>query len=397
MAVPEKNDLLRVCNLLITMTFIFGIGYSFYLGGHFQFYDEKEYYALGSHLAQKGIISIDGSTPSAWRPPGYALFLAPWIYFGANLVFLRILNFAALSLSLYFIVLILRRFSDVASLIGILMMGLYPVFFFTAGTLYPQTIATTLLLFSIWLLFKNEELSWSAALGIGLSHGFLMLTIPTFSVSLLFFSVWTLMRKWLLQVCLIALGAACILVPWTVRNYLVFGHFVPVSTNGGINLLLGNSPHTTPYSGVNVNLSEYRAPDSFLNEIEADRYYQRKAVEYIKEHPTESLRLYLKKWVHYFDYDNDLATKEEEVPWHSYVLFFSFNLILGVTIVRLLSSFWIPLERFDWFCVLLYLFASMFMSIFFNRIRFRMPFDPLLILLNARFISTFFSSSDRKT
>ena len=34
-------------------------------------------------------------------------------------------------------------------------------------------------------------------------------------------------------------------VPWTLRNKQVSGHFVPISTNLGINLLVGHEPSAT--------------------------------------------------------------------------------------------------------------------------------------------------------
>jgi hypothetical protein len=41
--------------------------------------------------------------------------------------------------------------------------------------------------------------------------------------------------------------------PWIVRNYEVIGKVIPISTNAGINLLLGNSENTRSNSGIDVN------------------------------------------------------------------------------------------------------------------------------------------------
>ena len=39
------------------------------------------------------------------------------------------------------------------------------------------------------------------------------------------------------------LGLSAVMAPWWARNARAFGAFVPVSTNGGINLWIGNNPH----------------------------------------------------------------------------------------------------------------------------------------------------------
>ena len=44
---------------------------------------------------------------------------------------------------------------------------------------------------------------------------------------------------------ILAVAVLCVILPWTVRNIYVSGHFVPVSTNMGVNLLIGHEPDAT--------------------------------------------------------------------------------------------------------------------------------------------------------
>jgi hypothetical protein len=54
----------------------------------------------------------------------------------------------------------------------------------------------------------------------------------------------------------VAATACCLLlVPWVLRNAISLKAFVPVSTTGGENFLLGNNPGTTPVAGVNQDIS----------------------------------------------------------------------------------------------------------------------------------------------
>jgi len=68
------------------------------------------------------------------------------------------------------------------------------------------------------------------------------------------------------------------------RNYYHFGRFIPISTNGGINLYIGNNPYAT---------GEYRwdsvvtNPLERLPEYERDKEASRLAKKYMKNHPLE--------------------------------------------------------------------------------------------------------------
>lgn len=42
----------------------------------------------------------------------------------------------------------------------------------------------------------------------------------------------------------LALGTALVLVPWNIRNFLVFQRIVPLTTSGGVNLYRGHNPHS---------------------------------------------------------------------------------------------------------------------------------------------------------
>jgi hypothetical protein len=71
---------------------------------------------------------------------------------------------------------------------------------------------------------------------------------------------------------------AVLIAPWTLRNRAVFGTPVLISTNGGANTWMGNSPGTTGF---------YREIPSTpgLNEAEKDRHYAKLARDYIVGDP----------------------------------------------------------------------------------------------------------------
>lgn len=382
----ERSEV--IANVLIVLTLLLGIAYSLYLGNAIHYYDETEYQEIARNISDHGTVAFNDLEPTAWRPPGYPFILAIFMHLGANTIFLRIVNFIALAISMKLLYSILRPQSGLAALLGIILILAYPVVFYTASTIYPQTIATTLLLLSILLFYKSKTITTWASIVIGIAQGILILMIPTFIFSLIFLCAWTFLRKIphrLKTSLLIFVVALLVITPWTIRNYIVFDAFVPVSTNSGINFLLGNSPHTEPNLGVNIDLSEYRAGNSFKNEVEADNYYRDQAFEYIKNNKWKSFKLYIEKFFNYFTTSNVLATASEGSAVRTLVLTLSYGLLLALAIVRLIYTYKSPLTKFEWFLLLFYVLNGASMALFFTRIRFRLPFDFILILFGAPF------------
>jgi hypothetical protein len=97
------------------------------------------------------------------------------------------------------------------------------------------------------------------------------------------------------------------LLPWTIRNYKVFGHFVLVSTKGGLVLLVGNNPYA--YGGWiwNDYLASIRkeATRQAPNEYWMDRAIRKSAVDYIVAHPFRTLQLWPAKAYYMWRYDHE--------------------------------------------------------------------------------------------
>jgi hypothetical protein len=182
---------------------------------------------------------------------------------------------------------------------------------------------------------------------------------------------------------MVALGTVA---PWTVRNYVRFETFIPVSTNSGYNLLLGNSENARPNSGVNVDLTRYTLPAERMNEVERDDYFKRNAVRWVVEQPLSALRLYARKVLNYFNFRNQLATSSESSSSRDLVMFITYYPLLALSIVRLFFRKRYTLSKRE---VLLYIFyfGNAFLSaVFFTRLRFRIPFDFVLIAIASIFL-----------
>ena len=385
----EKNKR-PILGLVITLYVLAGVIYSFYLGSNLRYLpDELDYFTLASNLAFKGQYSLDGSQPTAYRPPGYPLFLAPLRLSGLNVIGLRMVNFFVLGLCIFILYKILQeRFSSPAGLIAALLAALYPVVFYTAGTLYPQTLASLLLILTLYLYTSEPAQNWKILLA-GLLAGWLILTVPTFIFLLLVLAIWS----WIYQreritarIFLLLVPAVLVVGAWSLRNFAVFNTFVFVSTNSGENLLLGNSENTTPNGGRTIDFSSYERQVAGLNEVQRDQYYRDQAISYIETHKLASLKMYFLKLLNFFNYHNELATNSEASTTSDILLLVTFGPLLLLTLIRLALSKALPLTPFEILLMAIYVAGALVSAVFFTRIRFRVPLDFMLIMIVGMFI-----------
>jgi hypothetical protein len=386
--IERKSDLFLY--LLVALLLILGSAYAVYLGNSVRFYpDECHYSDLAQYLVATGMYTLDGEQPTAYRPPGYPVFLAAMVFLGGKVVYFRFLNFLALAVVVFCVYKILKEQSTplAASLGALLVIG-YPLAFYTAGALYPQTLAAALFLLTLYFFTRRAMKNWDYFLS-GLFLSCLILTVPTFTFVLVVFAVWLILappnrslKGWVI----VLIPVVLLIGGWTVRNYLVFDTFVFVSTNAGENLLVGNSENTTPNAGRTVDITRYRAEAELLGEVERDQYYRTKALEYMLGHKAHTVRLYFLKVLNYFNYRNDLKTNDTTSTTKNLVLMLTYGPLLLLLILRLVLSKLYKLSPFEILLASLYLSDAFVSALFFTRIRFRLPFDFLLILLAALFL-----------
>lgn len=374
----------QIVTVFVVLTIILGTAYSIYLGDKLRFLpDEADYVRLAENVAQLGIYSLDGHTPTAYRAPGYPLTFVPLAYLGIGIVGYRVLNFVWLAGCIYMVSLILREQSTrFSAVLGAGWVFLYPVQFYTAGALYPQTLAALLLLLLLYNLTKKRR-PISSYLTAGIAAGLLCLTTPTaiFIVGMSILWVFlTANKKFSHGLMVFVLSALVVIGAWTVRNYLVFGDLIPVSTNSGENLLVGNSENASPNSGRTTDISIYERAASGLNEVAKDRYYRSAALAYIQANKLDVVKLYFQKFLNYFNYQNRLVTKGEGTQLRDMLMLVSYGILLGFFILRMFLLKRYPPTRFELLIIFIYLLNSLITAIFFTRIRFRLPFDFLLII-----------------
>jgi hypothetical protein len=137
-----------------------------------------------------------------------------------------------------------RVFGEKAGLVAAGIAAFYPELVWFASHFWVETIFTVLLWWAMErLLAADGEGSSKAALASGLLWGLAILTRETVLYFLPFAALWLAWRRagGARRAAMLLAAAVLVVLPWTIRNWVVFHAFVPVSTSGALNLWQGNT------------------------------------------------------------------------------------------------------------------------------------------------------------
>lgn len=355
--------------------------YSLVLGSSIRFRpDEPDYLAIAHNLAAHGTFSVDGAHATAFRAPGYPFALAFLRLASLPLAALRLLGFAAWGVAVWACWRLAGRIAGpVAAALAAPLVALYPLGIYTAGTFYPQALAACLLTLALAFL----EVPAAA----GVVFGLLMVTVPTFLYALLLSAAWLAFRNWRKAVVMVSV-AAVLPLAWTLRNALTLDAAVPIATNSGVNLLQGYSEHAGVRTGGTVDIGHYRheAAARHLDEVERDRFYRHEAFHWIERHPGRSVVLFAGKNLEYFAPYDRLVTSEQSSRVYKIVASVVYLPLLVLLALRL--AWWRrqPPTSLERLLIAIYIVGAPVLALFYPRVRFRVPADPLLLVLVACFV-----------
>jgi 4-amino-4-deoxy-L-arabinose transferase-like glycosyltransferase len=215
-------------------------------------YDAQAYATIAAELERgAGFTLGPGATqPASDYSPGLPLFagglyaLSGGVHERAARLVLALIG----TLSVLFAYLIGRRMSGpLAGLIGALAVAIYPALLEYQGMFMSEPLAATLLsgavLAMLWASGRDARY-WLVP---GLILGALALVRPEYLAISLPIAVVVFARRgrdgWkagLAQALVMLLGLVVVVAPWTVRNAVALGRFVPISTGGGQVLFAGS-------------------------------------------------------------------------------------------------------------------------------------------------------------
>jgi hypothetical protein len=286
-----------------------------------------------------------------------------------------------------------------AGTLTVLLLLAYPVLFFTGTTLYAQTFGALLFLLGLLLIAGPEPRSEWSYLVAGLLFGWLVLAIPMFLLSILLVAAWRLWpisRRRIVSVAVLLAAAGLVVGLWIARNYAHTGRFIFVASYAEQVLLAGNSPGASAVGGGNTDMSAFDSVGSRLSETARRRYYRQEAWRWLTEHPRQAIRLYFSKVLYWFSPINRLAQADQQTAGRDLIMILTYCPLLLLFAIRLLRFRRYPLQSWEVLFYLLYLQAALCYAIFFPRVRYRLPYDYLLIAVVAGYIWTGWTSYRRK-
>jgi tetratricopeptide (TPR) repeat protein/4-amino-4-deoxy-L-arabinose transferase-like glycosyltransferase len=209
------------------------------------------------HNAAVGFASGEPLAEGAfWQPPLFPAFLGVFYALTGPSVVAARLMLAALAVTSCLLMYQLgcRLFGRPVGMVAALALAVYGPFVFFATRLLATGLGIFLGLLSLLLLLRAldrplRRWRWVIA---GACSGLAIINIPN-AVVILAVALITMVREarrrgvirgYAVGGSLLLGGALVIIAPVTIRNYLVSGEFVVLSTNGGINFYVGNNPDT---------------------------------------------------------------------------------------------------------------------------------------------------------
>jgi 4-amino-4-deoxy-L-arabinose transferase-like glycosyltransferase len=374
--------------------------------------DFKEFNRIAVSIADgKGFVGLDGK-PTAYRPPGYIFFLAGiYSLFGPNDFIARLVNalLGVLTCWLTYI-LTIELFNKRTALIAALMIAIFPSLIAWTNILATENLFIPIVLSAMICFLKAVKLpkvrwSWLFLSGFLLGIGVLVrpatLILPGILVLTLIlrkrFRIFSPqgireLGKYLLIGSVISLLMLATVIPWSIRNSIVFGHFILVSTEGGITFLSGQNAFslTDEYSLDGPVFEQLNAEK--LDEISYDQRAYQLAFQFIRQNPWIEMRLIIHKFINFFKDDvsgisyNVLSSLTPIPDWLVVVLKGLAQVYYMFVMGLALASIFLKRYLKDRWYFIQFLFIVVWVVIhlaFYGKDRFRLPLAPAFVQFAA--------------
>ncbi|MBK7090911.1 MAG: tetratricopeptide repeat protein [bacterium] len=212
-----------------------------------------------------------------------------------------------------------------ARISGLIAVFYGPLIFYESELLLEWLAILFALTMLLVLLRSRESVSLQSVAFAGLLGGLSAITRPNILIVFPLIAFWIIatnarvapLRRRLLSAAVFALGVIACVLPVTIRNYVVAGDFVLISSQGGVNLHLANNSEadglTMVMPEINLNLSipwsEFvdtttayaeSGVGRTLKPSEVSEFWGDRAWSYILEHPVDFLSLTGKRIVYLF-------------------------------------------------------------------------------------------------
>lgn len=273
---------------------------------------------------------------SAFIPPGYVLVVYLFYYINAietrNFLFLVFQIFISLT-SIYFLFLLAKEvFSYTSAIITALIAAILPEFIYASclpGTTIIFHLGIGIILILLFRLNKNSG-SMKTLVLIGITFGIMILFRSELILFLLLICIYFVNNKQIKSATIILIVSVIFILPWSIRNFLVFNELVPLSTNFGVNFYRGHNPYTIGVwadQEIVNDLIKYKSDSDF--ELRMNEYYTKIAIENIVKNPLKELEYIYNKLFHLWIFNSKDERTDLLVyfgPWFTLIALFLVSL-----------------------------------------------------------------------
>jgi len=356
--------------------------------------DETSYDESGWSIATGGGYVVDGKV--AFKAPLYSAFLAGvYRVCGHDYRAARVAQ-AALGASLCLLVVWLggALLGPTEGLLAGWICAVYPPFIWLTRLLLSENLFIWLSVLSlVWLVRYLRSPRISNAVVLGILGGLSALTRPTGLIATVVLAGLILAlhrnarsarQRWLGAV-LVCTACAATILPWTVRNWTRLHAFVPITSHGGRDLYVS---WTWIPDGKRLGFGSLAPEDEqaiqTMGELETEQYLYQQTITYLRRHPQEISRLSALKTLYFWSpFDWEVLGGGQGVYNGAYVFLLPFMLL------ALIWSAARPPPETQWICAAFIACHFITAVIFCGLPRYRLPIEPILILLASRGLLAF--------
>ncbi|MGA8868757.1 MAG: glycosyltransferase family 39 protein [Candidatus Sulfotelmatobacter sp.] len=363
---------------------------------HFGFGWEMGRVARSIAMGQGFSNPYGGNTgPTAWEPPLYpylmgGVFKIFGIYtFASAWVLLTINSFFAALTTIPIFLIAHKTFGERVARWSAWGWALNPYIWYWSVHWIWDTTFTPLVLSLAFLVALELELElwpgWTGWMAFGILWGIGALANPSMLAFLPFCGLWVWRRRFkagLPSLAGVAVSSAVfflVLAPWVVRNYEVFGHFVFLRDDFGLQFRLGN------WKGADGMLMAYLQPN--LNKLELEKFQrmgelayaadcQRLAFDWVRANPARFAVISLKRCFYYWN--GVPRPSDSRAPWDFRNSLFLASSVLALWgLVRALRQ---KVHGAWLFAGLILTYPTTYYFVF-PHARYRHPIEPELLIL----------------
>ncbi|HEX9916865.1 MAG TPA: tetratricopeptide repeat protein [candidate division Zixibacteria bacterium] len=372
-----------------------------------------------------------------FRAPFYAYFLA-LIYkvFGHNYFIPRLIQHIIGSFSCVLVYILAKKiFNRKIAILSAILASTYWIFIYFEGELLLDSLLVFFDLLLIILLLdasQNPNLKthlkthlktqnsgnsrWKRWITCGLVLGLSAITRPNILIFIPVVWLWTILlfvksKKFKVvfgHIVFFTLGTMLVILPVTLRNYVVGKDFVLIASQGGVNFYIGNNPDADGMSATFFHQGDWQSSDfEYIAQAAMDKelkpsqisdFYYKKGLEFIFDQPASAFRLFIKK-IYMFWNSFEVSNNQNVYFFKRYstliqILPIGFWLVGPLSLVGMGLSFGFKKNTL---LPMLFLFSYMLTVIsFFITDRYRLPVLPILIIFSSYAIFWLIEKIQRK-